>query len=333
MVEKCLSSRQLLRCGVQSGFQEEAEGGLCLKEGEASAVFISRTYDSGRNQMEWGRALLEISRNVTVQIYVWLFDEKQEEDALQEFCDVREQFLYIRGCAQYHSNYRELPLCGEEYGKGRFAKLAVEVFSGEGAGRFTGYSLTFPKESFTRYLPEIYRNNDWLERFLAVQQSIYLELEEKIDTFAEELDYEWCGEKQAAQLLTWMGWGELAGQLKEETARKLLREGISLISRKGTCEYYIRLTEILTGKKAVMLEEAEKGQATVVVLEKPEGSRERYLEWLRQNVPLFAKIDFVVLGRTEHLDGRYFLDVNAFLSEKESELMEDGICIERLMLL
>lgn len=333
MVEKCLSSRRLLNCGVQSGFWEEANGRLCLKAGEASAVFISRTYDSGRNQTEWGRALLETSKNVTLQIYVWLFDEKTEENALEQFRDVREQFLYIRGCAQYHSNYREMPLFGEKCGKGRFAKLAVEVFPGEGTGSFMGYRLTFPKESFTKYLPEIYRDNVQLERFLAVQQSIYLELEEKIDSFAEELDYEWCGKKQAVQLLTWMGWGELAGQLEEETARELLGEGISLISRKGTCGYYIRLTEILTGKKAVMLEEVQKGRATVIVLEKPEHGREKHLEWLRKNVPLFGKIDFVVLGRTERLDGRYFLDVNAFLSEREAELMEDGICIDRLMLL
>ena len=100
MVEKCLSSRQLLSCGVQSGFREEADGRLCLKEGEASAVFISRTYDSGRNQTEWGRALFETSRDVALQIYVWLFDERQEENALEQFHDVREQFLYIRGCAQ-----------------------------------------------------------------------------------------------------------------------------------------------------------------------------------------------------------------------------------------
>ncbi len=57
------------------------------------------------------------------------------------------------------------------------------------------------------------------------------------------------------------------------------------------------------------------------------------MDWLRQNVPLFARIDFVVLDRTQRLDGRFFLDRNAFLSEREAELSVGGVCIDRLVLL
>lgn len=306
---------------------------MCVKEGEPCAVFVSRTYDSGKNQMEWGRAVLKTSRNVVPQVYVWLFDDKEEGDEIDTLKDAQEQFLRVKECAQYRSNYREMALYGEEHGKGRFAKLALKVYPEEGAGYLTGYSLSFPKESFTRYLPQIYQGNAQLERFLAVQESIYLELEEEIDSLEEELDYESCGAKQAHRLLAWMGWGELAGKLPEETVRELLRTGISLISRKGTCEYYVKLTKILTGKKAVMVENPEKNRAVVLVLEKPEDGRERYLDWLRRNVPLFAGIDFVVLDRTDRLDGRFFLDMNAVLSERESEISGDGVCIDRLMLL
>lgn len=333
MVEKCLSSRQLSSCGMQSGFREEDGGKLCVGAGEASAVFVSRTYDSGKSQTEWGRALLQIGRNVIPQVYVWLFDEKQEGEAVDRSGGAREQFRQVKERAQYHSDYREMALYGEPRGRGRYAKLALKIFPGEGSGYFAGYSLSFPKESFTRYLPGLYRGNVPLERFLAVQESIYLELEEEIDSLEEELDCDSCSPKQAVRLLTWLGWGELAGKLPDETVRELLRTGISLISRKGTCEYYVKLTEILTGKRAVMIEETERGRAAVLVLEKPEDGREAHLNWLRQNVPLFARIDFVVLDRTDRLDDRFFLDRNAYLSEREPGLLKDGVGIGRLMLL
>lgn len=333
MVEKCLSGRRLLSCGVQSGFREENEQGLSIRAGETSAVFVSRTYDSGQSRMEWGRALLQISHDVVPQVYVWLFEDRQEGEEVDRLGDAREQFRRVKECAQYYSDYREMALYGAEHGRGRFAKLAVEIFPEEGCGYLTGYSLSFPKESFTRYLPELYRNNVQLERFLAVQESIYLELEEEIDRLEEELDYESCSRKQAERLLTWMGWGDLARRLPDETVRELLRTGISLTSRKGTCEYYVKLTEILTGKRAVMIEEPERGKAVVLVLEKPEDKREVHLDWLRQNVPLFARIDFVILDRTQRLDGRFFLDRNAFLSERETELSVGGVCIDRLVLL
>lgn len=333
MVEKCLSSRNLSRCGVQTGFELEINGRLCVKEKEASAVFVSRTYDSGKDRMEWGRSILETSGSVVLQQFVWLFDEKQEGDALDLMEDVRQQFSHIQQYAQYHSNYHEMPIYGRPRGRGRFAKLAVEFFPGKETGRFIGYALSFPKESFTKYLPRIYRENADLENFLAVQQSIYLEMEEKIDSFSSELDYELCGKKQVEQLLSWMGFGELAAGMETETARTLLRTGISFISRKGTCEYYIKLTEILTGKKAVMVEEADKGRATVIVLGQPERGREKYLGWLRENTPLFARMEFVVLGRTERVDKLCFLDINAYISETEAEIAKEGVCIDRLVLL
>lgn len=333
MVKQCLSSRYMLKCGAQAGFVPEKSGALRLREGEASAFFVSRIYDSGENQTQWGRAVLQISKNLMLQVCVWLFDDKEEGIAADRIEDISERFLYVQARAQYFSNYRELLLYGERQGRGRFARLAAEVFSGEGDGFFTGYALDFPKESFTRYLPELYQSSGQLERFLAVQQSIYLELEGKIDALAQELDYEFCGKKQAERLLKWMGWGELAGELEEDTARELLRTGISLSGRKGTCGYYKKMTEILTGKRTVLIEEPEKCRAVVLILEPPENGRERYLEWLRRNAPLCIDVSFVVLKPEKRLDKNCFLDVNSFLSEYDSELSEQGIDIDRVVLL
>lgn len=335
MTKQCLSAAYLQKCGTQTGFHEESGGSLVLTKEWEAGIFISRIYDSGRKQTEWNRIVLDIDSNAVIQVYVWLFDEQKEGRAVDKQGGIREQLAYLKTRAQYSSNYREMLLYGRLQGRGRFARLAVEILRGDRTGnvRFNSYGISFPKESFTSYLPAIYRDNLQLERFLSVHQSIYLELEQQIDNLATQLDYEHCSAKQVKCLADWMGWGELAGQVDEETLRKLLKEGISLANRKGTCEYYKRMAEILTGRQAVLLEEPEKHKAILLIKCRPEEGRERYLEWLRKNVPIGIRMDFVILHRTDRLDGQYFLDVTAHLSRYESELSGNGVDIDSLRLL
>lgn len=335
MPEQCLSGKYLQSCGVSQGFSQGESGELYLKGSGVQGYFVSRIYDSGIKGMQWNRLILDIGRNAAIQACVWMFEEREEGERADRKKTVREQYDYLKEHAQYHSDYREMLLYGKEKGCGRFARLAVRVYPGGGSGStpFRSFAMSFPKESFTGYLPEIYRGNGQLERFLAVQQSIYLELEEGIDTLGEKLDPVNCSRRQAERLARWMGWGELASQTDEETLRRLLETGLSLISRKGTCDYYTRLTEILTGEKAFIVEEPEFCRATVLVRRKPEAGKEKCLDWLRRNVPLGLDIRFLVLDRTDRLDGLFFLDVTAALSQYESELTPGGVLIDGIVLL
>lgn len=335
MLQQCLSGKFLKGCGSAEGFLPGACGELYLKGSDAQGYFVSRIYDSGAKGMQWNRLILDIGRNAAIQVHVWMFDEREEGERADSRKNVKEQYEYLKEHAQYHSDYREMLLYGKERGRGRFARLAVRMYPGGGSGdmQFRSFSMSFPKECFTMYLPELYRENEQLERFLAVQQSIYLELEAGIDTLGEKLDYVNCSKRQAERLADWMGWGELAAQTDEGTLRRLLGTGISLISRKGTCDYYTRLTEILTGEKAFIVEEPEFCRATVLVRRKPEGGKEKRLDWLRRNVPIGLDVRFMVLDRTDRLNGLFFLDVNAVLSQYESELTPGGVLIDGIVLL
>lgn len=335
MAGQCLSGKYLYNCGVYEGFSCGEGGELRLKGRGAQGCFVSRIYDSGARGTQWNRLVLDIGRNTAIQAHVWMFDEREEGEQVDRGKTAKEQYDYLNARAQYHSDYREMLLYGKEKGCGRFARLAVEIYPGDGSGdmMFRSFSMSFPKDSFTRYLPELYRENNQLERFLAVQQSIYLELETGIDTLGEKLDYANCGKKQAERLARWMGWGELAARVDEETLRRLLETGITLISRKGTCAYYTRLTEILTGEKTFIVEEPERCRATVLVREKPADGKEKHLDWMRRNVPIGMDIRFVVLDKTDRLDGLFFLDVTAVLSKYESELAAGGVSIDGIRLL
>lgn len=344
MSGKILSGRNLKNSGVYEGFSEE-NGALKLVEGSREGYFVSCIYDSGENAMEWNRLRLNIDRNLVIRVHVWLFDRREEGELPDKHepdrhtsdrrSFVRKQFDHVKGSAQYHSDYRDVLLYGKARGRGRFARLAVAVFSQDGGtdGKFQGYVLSFPKESFTRYLPGIYRENLQLERFLAVQQNLYLNQEWVIDSLAEAMDYANCSRKQAERLARWVGWGDLVSQVDDATLRALLDTGISLISRKGTCGYYRELVKILTGKSAIIVEEPEKCAATVLVSEKPETDWEKRLKWLRQNVPIGMNIGFLVLDKTDRLNEVFFLDHTAMVSEYESELTADGVDMENIRLL
>lgn len=336
-MSQCLSGRYLSKCGVQTGFEIGKSGNLILSNKSKVGVFVSPIYDSGRADTEWNRLVLEIGRNALIQVYVFLFDEK----AKREMSDMAEDFGklvdYVKNRAQYVSHYREQLLYGQPAGCGRFARFVLEVYAPEsqkGARpAFDGYAMSFPKESFTRYLPSIYQGKLQLERYLAVQQSLYLELEKEIDTIATQLDYELCRKDQIKHLAHWMGWGSLAESADQDTMRKLLGTGLSLISRKGSKTYYEELAEILTGCRAILLENIEKSECTLLFLESPQEERKKYLDWIRDNVPIGVKMKIVILDKTSRLDGQFFLDKTAYISDYEWELSENGVDVDRIQLL
>ncbi|MCM1539754.1 MAG: hypothetical protein NC121_00655 [Blautia sp.] len=331
MPTHCLSGRNLLRCGSQYGFQQD-DGGLSVDPEKDTAVFVSQVYDSGGDGTEWNHLLLDIDREAVLELYAWLFDriDEEGEQLLRE--DTASWFRDHKKSAQYRSDYRNMLLYGN--GCGRYARLAVRVLrSREKEQLFRGYDLSFPKESFTEYLPAIYQGNSQLERFLAVHQNLYLGLEKSIDGLAERLDPELCTKNQAVRLARWIGWGELAKQVDEDILRELLQKSISLAKKKGTCGYYIEMTRILTGRDAFLIEEPEECRAVVLIREQPANGRECYLDWLRKNVPIGIEMDFVILHGTDRLSSGYFLDVTSCLSEYESALTAEGCPVERMRLL
>ncbi len=335
MTKQCLSGKYLWKCGRQSGFACQERGSLVLDQESGRGIFISRVYDSGMPETEWNRLILDMSGGAVFQVDVYVFEEEGERDRLEQWegvAGIPEQHAYLRKRAQYSSHYREMLLYGKKQGVGRFAVVALEILNpgkGEGGTKrehgmpgivLSGYALSFPKESFTRYLPSLYRGNLQLERFLAVQQSVYLDLEHRIDGIARELDYERCEGRQAERLAKWMGWGGLADMVGEDVLRKLLAGGISLIRRKGTRSYYEELTKILTGQDAILLEEPGKRECMLLVKGKPSKSGEKCLKWLCRNVPIGIHMTIVILHRTDRLDVQCFLDVTSFLSEYESRI-------------
>ncbi|MCM1527168.1 MAG: hypothetical protein NC091_07980 [Bacteroides sp.] len=328
------------RCGGQSGFEQDRSGSLFLPGNGEKGLFVSMTYDSGERQTQWSRIVLRIGRKAMISVYVWLFDEKSEGDEADAIEDIGERFLYVQKRSCYHSHYRGMLLFGgqsSQGSRGRYAKFAVEMLAkdGEEHVNFTGYSLSFPKESFADYLPSIYRDDLSLERFLAVHQGIYLEQEEWIGSLPRQLDYEYCNDNGIARLAGMMGWDELLSLTSKAGQRQLLREGVRLAGRKGTRQYYVRLAEILLHPKVQLWEDREGRRVTVYVPGAPRKGWRDIADWFERNAPIGVRMDFVFERGADksELGGNYILDETSYLSDRESGLSGGGVCVDNMELL
>lgn len=334
MTKQCLSALKLSSCGKQAGFLERESGELELNHQDGNGMFVSRTYDSGEKGTEWNRIVLDISLSASIQVYIWIFEDYSETEEADRLSSVQLQLEWIKERAQYVSNYWEVLLYGKERGQGRYARLAVEIpwRNGDSETLFRGYALSFPRENFSEYLPVIYRGNLQLDRYLAVQQSGYLELEQKIDTFAAQLDTAYAEAAYIKLLASWMGWGELAELAEEETLRRLLRTGVDLSGQKGTGAYFLKMAQLVTGQEVVLMEEQKKHRAILLIKGRPSYIGEECLKWLKGNVPIGIQMEIVILHRTQRLDGQYFLDATAYLAETESSLSGKGVSIDGIRL-
>ncbi|MFR9189644.1 MAG: phage tail protein [Anaerotruncus massiliensis (ex Togo et al. 2019)] len=89
---------------------------------------------------------------------------------------------------------------------GRYVWIYAGAYpAGECDWTLRGLRLEFPRVSFTGYFPEIYRQDDFFDRYIAVFQSLYLDLERRADELPHRLDYETVPDEGLLELADWLG--------------------------------------------------------------------------------------------------------------------------------
>ena len=138
---------------------------------------------------------------------------------------------------------------------GRWVYLCVCAVPQEAAScELRGLRLEFPRYSFTRYFPEIYQDNDFFTRYLAVFQSMYLDLEKKVDDVPLALDYESAQGEQLAALASWLGIDTAGGVFGDEQLRALIRDSRLYQGGKGTRRALESVVELACGVRPRIVE-------------------------------------------------------------------------------
>lgn len=106
---------------------------------------------------------------------------------------------------------------------------------------------------YARYLPDIYQENDFLQRFLHIFEDIWEPLEQRQDHIEMYLDPRTCPAVFLPWLASWLS-VPLPSHWPEARKRRLLSQAMELYSWRGTLYGLARMIEICTGLAAEISE-------------------------------------------------------------------------------
>lgn len=164
-------------------------------------------------------------------------------------------------------------------------------------------TVEFPKNSFLEYFPEVYQTrDDFFERYISIFQSMYLDVERRIDKLPMRLDYEKAEYEDLLQLAEWIGMDEVIVQeaVREgdvQKLRRLIAHANEIQSGKGTKKALKLVLQILYGENIQLLEYFKWYE---------------YLEHRPQELVLYQKLygqdSFSLTILVEEKDGREFTE-------------------------
>ncbi len=103
-----------------------------------------------------------------------------------------------------------------------------------------------PASLYVRYLPDIYQENDFLQRFLHIFEDIWEPLEQRQDHIEMYFDARTCPRRFLPWLASWLD-VPLNPHWSEARQRRVLAQAMELYSWRGTLYGLTRMIEVCTG--------------------------------------------------------------------------------------
>ena len=341
------------------GYMERMEygpDGLRPTEGDHErSVFLSRILDSREEQMNWHRLTLEYggSGEVPVRISIYASDEREvlwrgkrialEDLVADQAAPIGERREMMASCLQKTMDQAADILLHEVVG--RYLWILLEMYGQEENACINRIRISFPSRSWMLQLPEIYRKADckkmFLERYLALFQTMYEDLNDQIAGSARLFDMESTEKRYLDQLARWLDIRQCY-MWPEEKLRMLLRRAISLYQRRGTRQGLLDFIALYTGEKPFCIEFFQledyaqerayydrlrelygnrKGQVTILVRDGAAPTTEQYkiLEKLIEEMkPAQTDVKLTVLKPYIFLNGHSYLGVNSVLGRYQA---------------
>ena len=323
--------------------------------GEGGGVFgyLAPMFDSTDYEGTWHRLRLEGTfSNCKYEVIAAATDENLEEllgDENLSFADCL-SLLKDKGHVR-KVNIDDMLLHSLQ---GRYLWIAIVVTGSKIDSQFKidGFSVEFPQTSFVEYLPEIYQEegrDSFFERYMAVLQSLYEDLEKEVDFVPTYLDYETAPEENLPLFAEWTGRWNKGHSWTPEQMRYLISRLSKIQSGRGTKAVLEEMVTLMTGKEPMIIEhfqwaewlekepllqecyEAYGNDEDIFVVafqcsEQEIGISRTMLERkLDDYTPLGLKCKVVYLKKNDHLDGGLYLDQNSYLSAPERSTTEGFI--------
>lgn len=316
-------------------------------EGRGTYLYIAPVFDSGEDENTW--QFLEIKgdfKDCKLEAVVAASDRDYRSVFEDETLSIEEQAEFIRNLSGIRRvNAKNLLLTGLT---GRYLYILFQI-DGQGECRFTlqEASVEFPKNTFLEYFPEVYQtDNEFFERYTSIFQSMYLQLEKKIDEIPMRLDYEKAELEDLIELAGWIGFDrvilkEAVGDGKPERLRRLIAHVNEIQAGKGTKKALELVLEILYQENIRLLEyfkwyeylEKRPGELalyqtlygkdsrclTVIIENKKlhsytEAEKKNIYQVINCMLPVGMNCKLLFLRQSCHMDSHCYLDHNSMLA-------------------
>jgi phage tail-like protein len=200
----------------------------------------------------------------------------------------------------------------------------------------------YPRKSLLSYLPAVYsfdpKSRDFLERFLSLFGSFFMNMEEQIEGIAKYFDPETVSQEYLRWLASWIAIA-VDDNLGEEGLKKLIQAAPMLYPLRGTRQGIESMVEIYTGEKPLIVEHFQVSDQrqnpelkelvdrlysdnpysfSIMVKRDRVPDEHRYLvvqKMLDQEKPAFTEAKLVVLQPWIYMDMHTYLGINTYLSE------------------
>jgi phage tail-like protein len=249
-------------------------------------VYYSKTLDNGSSEGLWHRIALRgrIPDRTSVEVSYYASDSTGLRTAYEEnlssdkSIEEKEKGIekllkplwvgpdYFKGKAGREDAAPDMMIVEN---KGRFLWLRLRLVTFDEGSRpsISAARIYYPRLSYLRYLPPVYREEPvsaaFLERFLSLFETVLKGLDQEIDQLHRYFD----AVRSPVQFLRWLAsWINLSidEDLPEERVRRLIRRAPELYGRKGTPAALTEFLEIYTGR-AVSLTEHSRGLRPMVL--------------------------------------------------------------------
>ena len=319
--------------------------------GEGGGIFcyLAPMFDSTDYEGTWHRLRLEGTfSNCKYEVIAAATDVNLEETITDEAIDFSDKLELLKDYSYVRKVNTDDMLLHNLQGRYLWVFIKVTGSKIDSSFKIEGFSVEFPHGSFVEYLPEIYQDerNSFFERYMAVLQSLYEDLEKEVDFVPRYLDYETAPDVNLKLFAEWTGrWNE-NGQWTPEQLRYLIRNLQSIQCGRGTWTVMEKMIYLMTGQKASVIEHfrwkdwADKDSVhlkeyykkygndedTFVVVidatEKEVGVSERMLEkMLEDYTPLGMNCKVLYLKKKSLMDSQAYLEENSYLTSADQELV------------
>lgn len=304
--------------------------------------YLAPMFDSGDYNGTWHRLCLNgnfdgckyeiivVATNINLQELL-LNEQMTPEQQLE----ILKEYNYVRKVNTSDMLLHDL--------QGRYLWVFISVSGSRVDSSFTieGFQVEFPYGSFAEYLPEIYHQErgEFFERYLAVMQSLYEDLEREVDNIPKCLDYEITPEENLPLFAQWTGGWAMGKKYSSEQMRYLFSHLQKIQSGRGTKKVMEQMIQLVTGHKAMIVEYFKwndwmrknsdllesyerlfgKNEDVFTVIidtagKKEDFSRDWLVGFLEEYTPLGMHCNVVLLRANSNMDTHCYLDKNSFLS-------------------